>query len=158
MTKRDTPEASLPFAEAHHVVNAPPEAVFDAWITPHMIEEWWAPEGFTTKVLRLDPWEGGQFIYEMTAPNGVRCNMTGAFRQIARPTLLVMDIIDHCNINLPEGIEPQLAPALVSVTFRARGLQTEVVVKHTPLNPTYLLVAKESWRSTLEKLARRLKA
>src|ERR1700693_798210 len=41
--------------------------VWDLWTTKEGIESWWGPEGFTTKVLKLDLRPGGALRYTMTA-------------------------------------------------------------------------------------------
>lgn len=46
---------------------ASPERVWQLWTTPEGIESWWAPDGFTVKVDKLDLQPGGELIYTMTA-------------------------------------------------------------------------------------------
>jgi hypothetical protein len=43
------------------------EDVWDLWTTKEGIESWWGPDGFTTRVLKLDPRAGGELRYAMTA-------------------------------------------------------------------------------------------
>jgi uncharacterized protein YndB with AHSA1/START domain len=43
------------------------ENVWDLWATKEGIESWWGPDGFTTKVLKLDLRAGGELLYAMTA-------------------------------------------------------------------------------------------
>jgi uncharacterized protein YndB with AHSA1/START domain len=43
------------------------EDVWDLWTTKEGIESWWGPDGFTTKVLKLDLRAGGELFYAMTA-------------------------------------------------------------------------------------------
>lgn len=43
------------------------EDVWDLWTTKEGIESWWGPDGFTTKVLKLDLRAGGELLYAMTA-------------------------------------------------------------------------------------------
>jgi uncharacterized protein YndB with AHSA1/START domain len=47
--------------------DAPSERVWELWTTPRGIESWWAPDGFTVKVQKLDLKPGGELIYTMTA-------------------------------------------------------------------------------------------
>ncbi len=136
----------------HQVIDASEEDVFDAWITPHILEQWWGPDGFTTRVLELNAIEGGRFVFEMTAPDGASCLMTGWYRTIERPSLLVFEIVDHCNLNLPEGVEPQLSPSLVTVKIARSGTATHTQMSHTLLEPSYEQIAIASWSSVLMKL------
>jgi uncharacterized protein YndB with AHSA1/START domain len=43
------------------------EDVWELWTTKEGIESWWGPEGFSTTVLKLDLWPGGELRYTMTA-------------------------------------------------------------------------------------------
>jgi uncharacterized protein YndB with AHSA1/START domain len=47
--------------------SAPIEDVWELWTTKEGIESWWGPDGFTTKVFKLDLWPGGALHYAMTA-------------------------------------------------------------------------------------------
>lgn len=46
---------------------ASPEELWELWTTPAGIESWWAPDGFTVEVLKLDLRLGGELVYTMTA-------------------------------------------------------------------------------------------
>jgi uncharacterized protein YndB with AHSA1/START domain len=41
--------------------------VWDLWTTPEGIESWWAPDGFTVEVEKLELEPGGELVYTMTA-------------------------------------------------------------------------------------------
>jgi uncharacterized protein YndB with AHSA1/START domain len=49
------------------VYKASPEKIWQLWTTPQGIESWWAPDGFTVKVEKLDLKPEGELIYTMTA-------------------------------------------------------------------------------------------
>jgi uncharacterized protein YndB with AHSA1/START domain len=49
------------------VYTASSEEVWDLWTTTGGIESWWGPDGFSTKVLKLDLRVGGELRYAMTA-------------------------------------------------------------------------------------------
>jgi uncharacterized protein YndB with AHSA1/START domain len=49
------------------VYTASSEDVWDLWTTKEGIESWWGPDGFSTKVLKLDLRVGGKLHYAMTA-------------------------------------------------------------------------------------------
>ena len=145
-------------AEARHAIQASADEVFLAWVTPEIIEDWWGPDGFTTVVRELDLREGGRFVFRMTGPNGDSCDMTGRYHVVERPSRLVFEIIDHCLVGLPEGVTPQLEPALVTVEIIARGARTEVVVTHAELEPSFEPLAAGGWTMTLAKLAERIES
>ena len=50
-----------------HSYDAPVETLWQLWTTPAGIEAWWAPDGFTTEVEKLELEPGGELIYTMTA-------------------------------------------------------------------------------------------
>jgi len=142
--------------QVRHTIQATAQEVFDAWVTPAAIEEWWGPDGFTTVVRELNLVEGGRFAFDMTAPDGTSCCMTGSYRQIQPPNSLVFEVVDHCNLCLPDGVQPQLNPSIVTVHIVERGESSEVVVSQTSLRPTYRPIATVSWSHTLNKLAKHL--
>ena len=43
------------------------EELWELWTTKEGIESWWGPDGFTTKVRKLDLRAGGEMLYAMTA-------------------------------------------------------------------------------------------
>jgi len=138
--------------EARHTIDAAPDKVFDAWITPELIEAWWGPDGFTTVVRELEPREGGKFWFEMTSSSGTVSGVAGFYREIDRPGRLVLEFTEHCTADLPDGILPPVGRSFVTVEFKARGAQTEVVVTHTGLLADYGELAAWGWSSSLPKL------
>ena len=48
-------------------VDAPSAVVWDLWTTAEGIERWWAPDGFSTDVRKLDLRVGGELVHAMTA-------------------------------------------------------------------------------------------
>ncbi|WP_414047732.1 SRPBCC family protein [Macrococcus equi] len=50
--------------------NCSAETLFDMWTKPEHLEKWWAPAGFTTKILNYDLTPGGVFHYKQTDTNG----------------------------------------------------------------------------------------
>ncbi|WP_020412771.1 SRPBCC family protein [Microbulbifer variabilis] len=135
-----------------YTVRATPEAVFTAWVTPSMVEKWWGPDGFTTRVLNLTAEVGGSFAFEMTAPDGSSCVMSGVYRCVDRPKLLSFEVHEHCNLSLPHGTEPQKNSSLVEVVFRSSELGTVVSLTHTLLNPDYAELAVVSWAQSLRSM------
>jgi uncharacterized protein YndB with AHSA1/START domain len=62
MTKNKTRRITI-----ERTYKASVEDVWDLWATKEGIESWWGPDGFTTKVLKLDLRGGGELLYAMTA-------------------------------------------------------------------------------------------
>jgi uncharacterized protein YndB with AHSA1/START domain len=57
-------------AEQHRIERTYPasaDRVWDLWTTPEGIESWWAPDGFTVEVEKLELAPEGELVYTMTA-------------------------------------------------------------------------------------------
>lgn len=139
-----------------HTMAATAQEVFDAWVTPELVEQWWGPEGFTAKVHELDLIEGGRFVFEMIEPGGKSCFMTGVYKEIHAPSLLVFEVFDHCNLNLPNEVDPQLETSTVTVKITEKDHFTEVVLSHSALSAAYNLLASVSWLQSLQKLEKQI--
>jgi uncharacterized protein YndB with AHSA1/START domain len=48
--------------------NAPMERVWEAWVDPEQVKQWWGPDGFTAPLAKMDFREGGTSLVCMTAP------------------------------------------------------------------------------------------
>ncbi len=53
------------------LIAEPTALVFNAWIEPKQLEQWWGPNGFTTTVHEMDVVEGGITRLVMHGPDGV---------------------------------------------------------------------------------------
>jgi uncharacterized protein YndB with AHSA1/START domain len=70
---------------------APPQRVFDAWIQPAAVAQWFAPsKDFETVVTALDARVGGRYRIEMRHPGGNVHVATGIYEELIPPTRLVM--------------------------------------------------------------------
>lgn len=49
------------------IYKASPDKIWQLWTTPEGIQSWWAPDGFTVKVEKLELQPEGELIYTMTA-------------------------------------------------------------------------------------------
>ncbi len=49
------------------VYKTSPEKIWELWTTPEGIQSWWAPDGFTVKVEKLELMPEGKLVYTMTA-------------------------------------------------------------------------------------------
>ena len=92
------------------IFNAPRELVFKAWTEAKHIEQWWGPEGFTTRVTEMDLRPGGQWCYVMISPDGTEYPAQGVFREIVPPERLVTSdefgegIEKVLDVDLPQGM------------------------------------------------------
>ena len=52
------------------VIQAPRALVWGAWINPETLPQWWGPEGFSCRTKRIDLRTGGEWVFDMIAPDG----------------------------------------------------------------------------------------
>lgn len=60
-------------------LSAPRTSVWKAWSTPDLLEQWWAPKPWKTKIHALDMHAGGTFGSEMIGPEGENFRSDGCF-------------------------------------------------------------------------------
>jgi uncharacterized protein YndB with AHSA1/START domain len=108
--------------------------VWSLWTTQQGIESWWGPDGFSTKVLKLDLHAGGEWRYAMTATapaqvefmknagmpltNEVRITYTEVVNQRRLGYIHLADFIP--------GVEPYDVATLVE--FRSNGSSVHMVL------------------------------
>lgn len=52
------------------VINAPVSTVWAAWADPASLPRWWGPDGYHCRTQRIDLREGGEWVFDMIAPDG----------------------------------------------------------------------------------------
>lgn len=52
------------------VMGAPRAAVWGAWMNAEALPKWWGPDGFSCRTKRIDLREGGDWVFDMIAPDG----------------------------------------------------------------------------------------
>ena len=52
------------------VIAAPRQVVWDAWMNPETLPLWWGPDGFSCRTMRIDLRSGGEWVFDMIAPDG----------------------------------------------------------------------------------------
>lgn len=51
-------------------IRAPRAAVWGAWMNPETLPLWWGPEGYSCRTRRIDLRAGGEWVFDMIAPDG----------------------------------------------------------------------------------------
>ena len=51
-------------------IKAPVSAVWGAWVNSETLPHWWGPDGFSCKTRRIDLRTGGEWVFDMIAPDG----------------------------------------------------------------------------------------
>ena len=102
-------------------IDAPQEAVFNAFADPSVFKQWWGPEGFTTPSAEIDLRPGGAYRIGMKPTEGDVYYLVGRYVEVLRPEKLVYTW----------AWEEEDGPgheSLVTVEFKSLGPRTEVVV------------------------------
>jgi uncharacterized protein YndB with AHSA1/START domain len=109
--------------EVRRIIPASPARVYDAWTTPELLMQWFAPASdYTVIVHRADTRVGGTYRIEMRHTSGASHIVVGEYRELDRPTRL----------SFTWGWEgAPVSDTLVTVEFHPNGTGTEVVLVHT---------------------------
>ena len=52
------------------IIPAPARLVYAAWADPDCLPQWWGPDGFSCRTARIDLRAGGEWVFDMIAPDG----------------------------------------------------------------------------------------
>lgn len=52
------------------VIRAPRAVVWNAWMNPETLPQWWGPQGFSCRTRRIDLRQGGEWVFDMIGPDG----------------------------------------------------------------------------------------
>lgn len=147
----------LTFRQTFH---APPEVVFEAFVSAEALKEWWSPEGYGAVEAQVDARVGGQYSVVMRSHAGSdTVYVRGVYREISRPHRLVFThMFEHRGGSAPfarVGLAGQ--ETLVTVEFVARGEATELVLVQEQIpTPEAEQMLQVGWRGILANLARHL--
>jgi uncharacterized protein YndB with AHSA1/START domain len=138
MTTEPTPSPNA--ARLERTYNAPAELIWELWTTPAGLEEWWAPDGFETRVSELELRPGGHVRYTLTATapeqvafvRNLGMPLSNEFRrtftEVAPPTRLAyLSLIDF--VPDTESYEH-----LTTIDIEPAGGRTNVVMTLDPLH------------------------
>jgi uncharacterized protein YndB with AHSA1/START domain len=126
-------------------IRASAERLFEAWTQPEQLKQWWGPVSVACIDATVDLRVGGGYRIANQFPDGRVLWIVGEFESIEPSKKLVYT----WRLESTEG-----APERVTVTFEARGEQTEVVVTHERI-PTKGMrdMHEQGWMGCLDGLA-----
>lgn len=75
------------------VFKVPVSELFDAWIDPAKMINWWGPDGFTNTFHTFDPKPGGKWSFIMHGPDGKNYPNESVFVSVVRNRQIVLDHI-----------------------------------------------------------------
>ena len=119
---------------------APPELIWELWTTAAGLDQWFAPNGFESRVTELELRPGGRLRYRMTATgpeqvafmldtgNPLSIEVTKTFTEVTPPTRLGYRSL----IDFVPGHEPY--EHLTTVDIRPAGPGATVVMTLDPLH------------------------
>ncbi|MBV8536890.1 MAG: SRPBCC domain-containing protein [Alphaproteobacteria bacterium] len=106
------------------VFDAPPAAVFKAWIDPAQIVRWIGPQSIKGEVKAMEPRPGGAYrIALLHGASGPADVVSGVYHEVLAPQRLVFTWAWET----PDGVRQH--ETLVTVTFHAKGKQTEMTLR-----------------------------
>src|SRR3954447_13983257 len=95
--RRARPMTDSPGFTITRTIAAPPEAVFDAWVTPESLATWWGGNQVDIPLdsLTLDARVGGKWKATLAIGNGMDdFHWYGEYLEVDRPNKLVMTMSD----------------------------------------------------------------
>jgi uncharacterized protein YndB with AHSA1/START domain len=136
-----------------HWIDAPRERVFDAWIDPVKLAQWWGPNGFTNTRCEIEPRPGGRVYIEMIRDaDGKRFPLDGEVEAVEAPSRLVFRARGYNPANDTTTIEDR-----VTASFVEKNGKTLVTVHLHVLAvaPAFMEAAERmnvGWSQSLQKL------
>jgi uncharacterized protein YndB with AHSA1/START domain len=106
------------------VFDAPREAVFSAWTDPTQIASWLGPGDIRAEAKAMDPRPQGAFRIALHGKTGIVNIAGGVYREVVPPERLVFT----WTWELDGGKTPKGHEMLITVTFQAKGRQTEMTL------------------------------
>jgi uncharacterized protein YndB with AHSA1/START domain len=135
------------------LIDAPRERIFDAWIKPEKLAQWWGPKGFTNTRCEIDPRPGGKIYIEMIRDSdGKSFPLDGEVEIVEAPSRIVLRARGYNPANEKTTIEDR-----VTATFTEQNGQTLVTVHLYVLEvaPAFIEAAQRmdiGWSQSLQKL------
>ena len=126
--------------------NAPRQRVFDAFVRPEVLSEWFGPHGMACFLCEVDARPGGRYRSGMRGDSGSDHVVGGEYREVVAPERLVMTWVWEQGENA--GRE-----TLVTLRFRDVPDGTELILMHEfPENPEASAAHGRGWTATFDGL------
>jgi uncharacterized protein YndB with AHSA1/START domain len=135
-------------------LNAPAEAVFDAWTSPEVLRLWWpAGADWETPVAEVDARVGGGLRLVMRGPDGEEFGGCGEYLELKRPERLVFTWTW-------DGHEGHEGSQVVEVEFHGNddGTTTIVLTNRGLPDEDARRSHREGWQASFDNLDRVLAA
>ncbi len=152
---------------------APREMLWEAWTSPGMMAQWFAPEPLTVPRAEIDARPGGKYTLVMRDEDGNEFPSTGTYREVVRPERLVyedsvaemppswVDLLNEARVEAPGTPVPD---GIATLTFEDLGgdrtrMTFDEEFGSQALRDAYVeMQMVEGLQMTLDNLARLLSA
>src|SRR5208283_604639 len=133
MSTNKTMEGNNIKLELSRVFDAPRELVFKAWTDANQFKQWFgaaACGGASLQTVKLDARVGGRYRIQVRRPDGEFYTTVGVYREVKPPERLVFTWQFEKDGSGDEFGEVEPPEMLVTLEFKARGKQTELILTH----------------------------
>ena len=124
----------------------PVEKVFEAFINPEWIKNWWGPVNVSTVNIEVDLKVGGKYKFGMQKQNGEIFHITGEYKEIVSNELLVFS-------SAYENLHSPPPESVVIIKFKTvyRGTKVSLIQEFEVAPPDFENRTK-SWEVMLERI------
>ena len=115
------------------VFDAPRELVFKAWTDANQFKQWFgaaACDGASLRSVKVDACVGGKYRLQAQKNDGEFFTTVGIYREVKPPERLVFTWAFEKDGSGEEFGEVEPPEMLVTLEFKARGKQTELLLTH----------------------------
>jgi uncharacterized protein YndB with AHSA1/START domain len=133
MSKQATIEKENIKLQLTRVFDAPRELVFKAWTDANQFKHWFgaaACGGSSLQSVILDARAGGKYRIQVRRADGEYLTTVGIYREVKPPERLVFTWQFEKDGSGDEFGEVEAPEMLVTLEFKARGKQTELILTH----------------------------
>jgi uncharacterized protein YndB with AHSA1/START domain len=133
-------------------VNAPRELVFQTWLDPKHLAQWWGPKDFTNPICEVDARPGGMIRITMQAPDGTLIPTEGIFLEIAPHERIVFSNQAFKNAAGEPQLETLNTVTLAEANGKTKLTVQAIVTKAGPSVAVSLASMNEGWQESLDRL------
>jgi uncharacterized protein YndB with AHSA1/START domain len=136
---------------------APPDAVFQAFVSAEALKEWWSPEGYVAVDAHADVRVGGRYSLVMRAQDGPETvYVHGTYKEIDPPNRLVFTHVFERRgggaLFVPAGLADHQTQVTVEFSSHRDGTELVLVQEKIPTSAAEELL-EFGWQGILHKLA-----
>lgn len=108
VAKNEIAERELVFSR---LLNAPIALVWELFVDPQHLKNWWGPDGFTNTIRKMEVRPGGRWELTMRGPDGTDYQGQCIFREVIRHKRIVYEQLENWR-------------CISTIEFESRGKQT----------------------------------